>query len=326
MLSAGRAPVTANITDMSRPLSGQSTTKGHRVRGVLASIVMLLLGISVTIPVHAQGVSGTRSATWPLENRLTSHVPRPEPISARERKEACVRAPRAERDRPDERSGPQVHVVYLISRKGKDRALDTNGTLDCSVRAWNDWFVEQTRELGWRIDTVSVNDGSRQVDVTDVSFIRSDLKASELISVTVDEELQRHGFSDPNKRYLTYVASNGAGACGEAAYPIDAGNGPVDGRYATVYLNAPRGCHARDFGIPGKARWVEGIALQELMHADGLVALGAPHQCVLDLSLGVGHICTGPLGVATSEETAGLDPERFDVMFPFVLRLSRTES
>ncbi len=44
--------------------------------------------------------------------------------------------PRTTTDRPDERGGAQVHVMYLLPSDGSDRALDTNGTIAASVKNW----------------------------------------------------------------------------------------------------------------------------------------------------------------------------------------------
>ncbi|HEY7018822.1 MAG TPA: hypothetical protein VH297_10190, partial [Gaiellaceae bacterium] len=59
--------------------------------------------------------------------------------------------PRATADRPDDRPGPQVHVVYAVPSDGVDNGLDTDGTLVDSVAVWEQWFVQQTGDSVLRL-------------------------------------------------------------------------------------------------------------------------------------------------------------------------------
>jgi hypothetical protein len=213
--------------------------------------------------------------------------------------------------------GRLVHVLYFVPADGQDKALDTSGVLDCSVRAWDRWFLEQTKDLRWNIDTFTAKVGGGKRRFADVTFVSSRLTSAELEGFALDDELQRLGFSDPNKRYLSYVEADRGSVCGEAAYPLVAGAEPVDGRYAHVFVGGP-GCYSDQFGIPGKPLWNETVAMQELLHNDGVVPIGAPRSCLFDLGLGMGHVCTGPLAPLTGPNATDLDPERFDVMFPFL--------
>lgn len=149
----------------------------------------------------------------------------------------CYRLPRATKDRPDERDGRLVHVIYLVPSDFRDEALDTRGILDCSARAQNEWFHEASGGLRWRFDTfeTKVKRGGKlkKVEAMDVTFVRSKLAGASLASsVDVADELTDLGFFDPNKRYLSFVASE-ATSCGDAIYPIGAptsAKAPVDGR------------------------------------------------------------------------------------------------
>lgn len=220
-------------------------------------------------------------------------------------------------DRPDIKDGRLVHVVYLIASDFDDEKLDVKGTLDCSVRAQNDWFIKASGGLRWRFDTFmgTVAKGNRRIktELVDVTFVQSARPGSELDSaVDVQAELTILGFADTEKRYLSFVASEGGGACGDAIYPISAPPQWSDGQFAQVYLFADAQCKSHDFGPPGQAGFADMIAQQEIIHNDGLVSPGVPHGCLMGTPPGAAHVCTGPLAMTE------LDPERADVMFPFV--------
>ena len=61
-------------------------------------------------------------------------------VAALAAQSAPLALPRATTDRPDDASGPQVHVVYAIPLGGEDRQLDVNGVLAGSVNSWNTWL------------------------------------------------------------------------------------------------------------------------------------------------------------------------------------------
>ncbi len=227
----------------------------------------------------------------------------------------CPLSRRATRDRPDHSSKPQVHVIYLLPRDSRDEQLDTDGTLACAVLAMNAWLRTQG-SIEWRLD---VTTGLRGKEVPDITFVRSNKAADDLTGVDlVSEELTKRGFIEKKKRYLSYVASDAGGICGDAWYPIDVSSDRVDGKYAAVYLDSNKACGTRRFGVPGAAAQSEAVAMQELTHNDGLVPIGAPHNCTVYPGLPIGHVCTGPLGIVTGANIADVDPEAVDVMFPFV--------
>lgn len=233
----------------------------------------------------------------------------------------CHRLPRSDRDRPDLRDGPLVHVIYLLAADSHDEMLDTRGILDCSVRAQNQWFEKASDGLRWRFDTfrtkVEVGRRFQQITATDVTFVRSELEGNALAGANaVAAELRALGFTDPSKRYLSYVASDGT-TCGDAIYPIGFVPGQtVDGQFAQVYIESPEQCRAHEFGIPGAPSFAEAIAQQELIHNDGLTSPGAPHGCLGGVPPGLAHVCTGPLFL--TEGGTNLDPERVDIMYPYI--------
>ncbi|MDQ3982974.1 MAG: hypothetical protein M3271_09890, partial [Actinomycetota bacterium] len=247
---------------------------------------------------------------------------KPRASSAAPSSAACLdRVPRAEKDRRDRRKGRLVHVVYLLASDAPDESLDTNGTLDCSMRAQNRWMREQSG-MQWRLDTFktrvsSPGGGSRVVEAVDVTFIRTKIPREELSDASiVTRELELRGFKKERKRYLSFVAGgDDSGVCGDAWYPFLNNDPNSDGKYAQVYMFAVKECGGHDFGVPGKPSFAETIAQQEIMHNDGMVPIGAPHGCG-PISLPA-HVCTPGLW-ASAVVGQDLDPERFDVMFPFV--------
>ena len=228
----------------------------------------------------------------------------------------CMTLPRATSDRPDFDSGRQVHVIYLVPSDAADDQLDTDGTLECSLRAQQEWIAQQSDGLEWRLDTflleTQVGGETRTVAAPDITFVASPQPAKNLEGAgPVTDELEARGFDDPDKRYLTYVASgSGGGRCGDAWYPLPFSE-PWSGQYSQVYLDAAEGCGSRQFGVPGAPSYSETIAQQELIHNDGMTPPGAPHGCLLGFPPGMAHVCTVAIPIPE------LDPERFDVMYPF---------
>lgn len=227
-------------------------------------------------------------------------------------------SPRVTQDRPDVVDGPQVHVVYLVARDFPDEHLDEVGVLHCSVMALNQWLAEQSGGLKWRFDVFA----HRGRLLTDVTFIQSDSEgASFYSSYYVQRELETRGVFQRGKKYLTFVAADQGTLCGNASYPLLEGSdraNPWDGHgyFAQVYLFSDPACNARTFGIPGAPSWAEAIALHELIHTEGVAPLGAPHGCTV-VEVIPAHICTPGL-VLTEEAGIPLDPERVDLMYPFV--------
>ncbi len=233
--------------------------------------------------------------------------------------------PRATEDRPDERTGRMIHVVYVVPSDFPDERLDILGMIEDSMRSANHWFQEQTGDKRWRLDTYTFewDDPAtpaahpRSVQAVDVSFVQSNLPSELLNHIDeVDSELITRGFRDPGKRYLAYVASDAGTRCGDAWYQTSSNpDAPFDGRYAAVYLNGSADCRTREFATgPTSPSYTETVAMQELMHNDGMVPPGAPHGCEPGVSIFLGHVCLTPVALLQPD----LDPDRVDVMFPFV--------
>ena len=232
------------------------------------------------------------------------------------------RIPRSSTDRPDEKAGRLLHIVYVLPAGAPDDQYDEKGILEDSMRSMNVWMKQQTgNQKQWRLDTFTfewddpdtTQIESIPVNAVDVTFIRSNRLDDQLDGVSeVEGELVGKGLNQSNKRYLSFVASNAGGVCGDAWWSYVPTQDNFDGQYSDVYLYSSSGCRARDFAPNATTpSYSESIAMQEMVHNDGIVPPGAPHGCG-PTSLPA-HVCTGPLFL-----TPELDPEHTDVMFPYV--------
>jgi hypothetical protein len=181
--------------------------------------------------------------------------------------------PRATIDRPDDVTGPQIHVLYVLPSDGVDRALDTNGTLADSVANFQRWLWRQTKGRDLRIDTFQ--------GATDVSFVRlgqtnAALRANGVyIRDAIERSLIADGFDAPGKLYAVYYDGSTTGVCGSAAWPPE-----LVGTVGAVYMKAPDGaggvCEHPALSRSGLQEMDLGM-LHEVLHTMGFVPACAPH-------------------------------------------------
>ena len=189
-----------------------------------------------------------------------------------------VSRPRVLVDLEDDASGYQVHILYVVASDGEDRELDTNGAVERSVEAWNEWFANQTSGRRLRLDRA---EGS-----LDVTFVRLDRTDAELnafgafIRDHLEAELILKGFNDPEKIYAVYYdgGDEQTGACGGAAHPptlpgtvgaiylraVPAGGAPCDTNALTASVDAPG--------------YLEFSSVHEIVHTLGFAADCAPNN------------------------------------------------
>ncbi len=193
---------------------------------------------------------------------------------------------RSASDRPDERAGYQIKLVYVLPRDGADRALDTNGTLTASFAAIQRWLSDQSGGTRFQVDTFQ---GS-----LDIGFARLDQDDAEIASQGVfardrlEAALPGLGYSDPQKIYAVYYDGGNNAACGGGPWPP-----AIVGHVAAMYLRgtvpgfAP--CASNPFATtetnPG---YLEFAMTHELFHALGAVATCAPNHT------NAGHVSDGP--------------------------------
>ena len=204
-------------------------------------------------------------------------------------------------DRPDEQTGPQVHLIYAISSDGQDKKWDTNGQIQSWVDQAQYWLNNQVgRQL--RFDTFQ-----GQVDVT---FFRSKLTNAEIksrarvegskeedsLDSLINDYIKQSPLLDYKKNPKTYVIMYGdrlgADYCGYAFLPSIRAIGTFGGEcwYGGEYTNQP----ISEFSGPSY------VMIHELFHT-----YGVEHTCdnQSDLMWGAGcPAITGRVGGATLDQ------------------------
>ena len=182
--------------------------------------------------------------------------------------------PRSTVDRPDDRPGPQVHVLYVLPSDGADATLDTDGTLTASVQNWQNWLKGQTGGFGMRLDT-----SGGELDVTFVRLAESDTQlagSGVFMRDAIERSLQSAGALQTGKIYAVYYGGSNTAACGGGAWPPT-----LPGRVAALYLKATFGA---GFPCYDPVRSRSGLQLMDLamlhevMHTLGFVPTCAPHH------------------------------------------------
>ena len=178
--------------------------------------------------------------------------------------------------KPDEKSGNQVHVMYVLpsdAAAGDDLQLDQTGTLEASLNIANEWFKTQTGGKGIRFDTYD----SGKLDVTFLKIGRTDAQmnvAGSSVRLQLEEQLILHGFNDPNKSYLVYYGGNGDG-CGRGAWPPN-----LPGNVGALYIGPTKtACTTEPFATGTQPpAFLEFLAVHETLHTFGFAADCAPHH------------------------------------------------
>ena len=104
-------------------------------------------------------------------------------------------------DQPDVTDDFQVHVIYLLGKKGKDKKRDLNGWIEKEVKKIDDLFFKLT-ENNQRFKFDYRKDGK-----LDVSFVRMDRKALKNKGWNMsypDYFLQKNGFNNPKKNIFFF--------------------------------------------------------------------------------------------------------------------------
>ncbi len=186
---------------------------------------------------------------------------------------------RSIQDRPDDAPGSyQIHVMYVVPSDGRDRQLDTSGTLSRSLAAIENWFAGQTNGSHLRLDTYN--------GALDITFQRLDqnsqqaanyLNSNAYVRDAIEAELSGKGLIQPNKLYAVYYDGLSTYACGGGAWPPD-----LIGHVATLYLKGAYGsvvCDNDQFTSDINSMAInEYKMIHEILHTMGFVAACAPHH------------------------------------------------
>jgi WD40 repeat protein len=184
---------------------------------------------------------------------------------------------RSTADRPDDVTGSQIHVVYVLPQDGVDGQLDVNGTIADSMASAQAWLRNQNGGHGLRLDT-----RTGELDVTFFRLSRTDAALQAFggyMGYELQSEMKAAGLLTPGKVYLLYYGGGSSYSCGgSAAWPPE-----LPGQVAALYLNgAVPGylpCSANQFRAASAApAYWEFAALHEVMHTMGIVPRCAPHH------------------------------------------------
>lgn len=192
--------------------------------------------------------------------------------------------PRATKDRPDDRRGPQVHALYVLPSNGSDRGLDKDGTIAASVANWQGWLRSQTGGRGLHLDTFRGE--------LDVTFHRLRTSNSALarrgvfIRDAIEAELKKAGYDKPGKLYAVYYDGSNTAACGGGAWPPT-----LPGNVGAIYMRATydKGLLCYDPVVSLQELQIMDFAmLHELLHTMGIVPTCAPRHTR------AGHVSDSP--------------------------------
>ncbi len=186
-------------------------------------------------------------------------------------------------DRPDGIRGAQIHIIYVLPSAGVDEGLDTNGTIETSLTAIQNYLSRGvSRQL--RPDTFRGR--------PDITFFRSALTDTQMaakglkglyVRDQIERELSQAGRLSADKLHAVYYGGKHNHTCGDAARPPD-----LAGVAGALYLNGePPGAHLWGAtGVPPE---------RGALYLNGEPP-GAP-PCNTGPILGISPTNDGPLGV-----------------------------
>jgi hypothetical protein len=190
---------------------------------------------------------------------------------------------RAEQDRPDDSTLPQVRMMYVIPSDAPDELLDVNGRVCQSARGFSEWLRAQLGSSGLRFDTAA--------GLLDIGFYRLAKTNAEMrgssndadvdvgyayVRERLERELRAAGLVPPDKVLAVFYGGESRYACGGAFYPP-----ALLGSVVAMYLKSTIGgvaCQARPWGQPTGLGYYDWAMLHDLLHGLGIVAEQAPHQ------------------------------------------------
>jgi len=177
-------------------------------------------------------------------------------------------------DLPDDVTGHQIHVLYVLPSDGVDRQLDRDGTIATSVAAWTSWIARKAGGPQLRLDTFHGK--------PDITFVRLGRTGAALAAtgVRIRDELEKDltaaGLIDSTKIYATYYDGD-ATTCGGS--PVPPG---LVGRVTALYLDGhvPSAIPCRDNPLAASADtpgFFELSLIRGVLHTLGAVPGCAPH-------------------------------------------------
>ena len=105
-------------------------------------------------------------------------------------------------DQPDVTDDFQIHFIYFLGKKSKDKERDLNGWIEKQVKKSDDLFFKMTgNKQRFKFDY-------REDGKLDISFVRMDRIANKKSGWNMqypDYFLQKNGFNNPKKMYFSFV-------------------------------------------------------------------------------------------------------------------------
>lgn len=265
-------PHTTAAATSSAPTSAPSPVAATVGAGSRSPAASAATTTAVTTLTPAPAPAATAAA--PATTAPATTVPTPTPTAAPTQAPTAVA--RATSDRPDELTGAQIHVMYVLPSDGTDEQLDTTGRIANAVSAMQLWLRLQTGGRTLRVDTF----GGRP----DITFFRmpqtdANIAASgAFVRDRIEAELKSAGLVRPDRIYAVYYGGSSTYACGGGAWPPVL-PGVVAAQYLKGVVPGATPCAANPVGassvVPG---YQEYAMLHELMHTMGMVGSCAPHH------------------------------------------------
>ena len=174
---------------------------------------------------------------------------------------------RATADRPDASDLYQVHVIYAVPSDGRDRKLDTDGSIQRSLATANRWFQEESgRKL--RFDTTK--DGALDISFLKLARTEAELKGFRaFIRDEIEKDVNAAGFRHARKIYLVYYDGAHVNTCGSSGWPPKNKGNTAVLFLLTEFEKAPP-CHSHKFEEATPRFW-EFAAVHEILHTLGFV-------------------------------------------------------
>ncbi len=179
---AGRAVDSTSLLIEGVAFNWASDVEGHLGQGPELATTLVPGFHTVTLEARVRDRSaGTATVRFPVER---------------------ARPGRMFRDRPDERSGNQVHVVYATTLETPDLARDVNGSAASIVKQMQGWLRDNTGHA-FRIDTY---EGGQP----DITYLRLIPPLDGDISTTVENEISRYSLRESGRLFLVLVEGSGS--------------------------------------------------------------------------------------------------------------------
>ena len=191
---------------------------------------------------------------------------------------------KATADRPDDESGPQIHLVYATPSDGRDRFVEMSQAISRSVSRTQEWLKSQTGGRALRFDT---HEG--KLDTSYIRLTRSSRELSVLeVWATFDmaADLEQRGLGGRDKSWIVFVDSEKIWNCAFAEM-----------NFAFLFLDDS--CYGYSgFSSAKRSHRLDFTLVHEAVHTLGHVPRCAPHVSEKD-----GHVTDDPLDLMSHEGT-----------------------